>query len=115
MKDVSARLPRLHRDVTTTEFRRSRKTPSRKKRSTLACDFSARLPVVYETGPAARLFGLTRQGLKSPRFAKPSCASRGDVMRLDIPTVTTMERVSKDAFRIMQECNCPALARNWIG
>ena len=32
----------------------------------------------------------------------------GDVMRRDIPTVTTGTRF-EDAFRIMQECNCPAV------
>ena len=32
----------------------------------------------------------------------------GDVMRRDIPTVTTGTRF-EEAFRIMQECNCPAV------
>jgi CBS-domain-containing membrane protein len=32
----------------------------------------------------------------------------GDVMRRDIPTVTTGTRF-EEAFRIMQECHCPAV------
>ena len=63
-------------------------------------------PVVDDTGNVAGL--LTRHDL-IPALRKSDPSLRvGDVMRRDIPTVTTGTRF-EDAFRIMQECNCPAV------
>ena len=63
-------------------------------------------PVVDDTGNVAGL--LTRHDL-IPALRKSDPILRvGDVMRRDIPTVTTGTRF-EDAFRIMQECNCPAV------
>jgi CBS domain-containing protein len=63
-------------------------------------------PVVNETGNVAGV--LTRHDLIAAlRKGDPSIRV-GDVMRRDIPTVTTGTRF-EEAFRIMQECNCPAV------
>src|SRR4029453_18696446 len=63
-------------------------------------------PVVYETGNVAGV--LTRHDLIAALRKNDSTLRVGDVMRRDIPTVTTGTRF-EDAFRIMQECNCPAV------
>src|SRR5437868_11727713 len=63
-------------------------------------------PVMDATGNVAGL--LTRHDL-IPALRKNDPTLRvGDVMRRDIPTVTTGTRF-EDAFRIMQECDCPAV------
>jgi stage IV sporulation protein FB len=59
-----------------------------------------------ETGSVAGL--LTRHDLISALRKNDPTLRVGDVMRRDIPTVTTGTRF-EDAFRIMQECNCPAV------
>jgi Zn-dependent protease/CBS domain-containing protein len=63
-------------------------------------------PVVDETGNVAGL--LTRHDLIAALRKNDPALQVGDVMRRDIPTVTTGTRF-EDAFRIMQECNCPAV------
>ncbi len=63
-------------------------------------------PVVDETGSVAGL--LTRHDLIAALRKNDPDLRVGDVMRRDIPTVTTGTRF-EDAFRIMQECNCPAV------
>src|SRR5207302_975823 len=63
-------------------------------------------PVVDETGNVAGL--LTRHDLIAALRKNDPDLRVGDVMRRDIPTVTTGTRF-EDAFRIMQECNCPAV------
>jgi Zn-dependent protease/CBS domain-containing protein len=63
-------------------------------------------PVVDESESVAGL--LTRHDLIAALRKNDPTLRVGDVMRRDIPTVTTGTRF-EDAFRIMQECNCPAV------
>ena len=63
-------------------------------------------PVVAEDGNVAGL--LTRHDLIAALRKNDPALRVGDVMRRDIPTVTTGTRF-EEAFRIMQECNCPAV------
>ena len=63
-------------------------------------------PVLGEQGNVAGI--LTRHDLIAALRKNDPRIRVGDVMRRDIPTVTTGTRF-EDAFRIMQECNCPAV------
>ena len=63
-------------------------------------------PVMDATGNVAGL--LTRHDLIAALRKNDPTLRVGDVMRRDIPTVTTGTRF-EDAFRIMQECDCPAV------
>ena len=63
-------------------------------------------PVVDESGNVAGV--LTRHDLIAALRKDDPTIRVGDVMRRDIPTVTTGTRF-EEAFRIMQECNCPAV------
>src|SRR2546430_5208201 len=63
-------------------------------------------PVVDETGTVAGV--LTRHDLIAALRKNDPALRVGDVMRRNIPTVTTGTRF-EEAFRIMQECNCPAV------
>jgi Zn-dependent protease/CBS domain-containing protein len=63
-------------------------------------------PVVDETGSVAGI--LTRHDLIAALRKDDPTIRVSDVMRRDIPTVTTGTRF-EEAFRIMQECNCPAV------
>jgi len=63
-------------------------------------------PVLDETGSVAGV--LTRHDLIAALRKDDPQLRVGDVMRRDIPTVTTGTRF-EEAFRIMQECNCPAV------
>src|SRR5437667_429471 len=63
-------------------------------------------PVVDDSGNVAGL--LTRQDLIAALRKNDPALRVRDVMRRDIPTVTTGTRF-EEAFRIMQECNCPAV------
>jgi Zn-dependent protease/CBS domain-containing protein len=63
-------------------------------------------PVVDEAGNVTGV--LTRRDLISALRRDTSKTRVEDVMRRDIPTVTTGTRF-EDALRIMQECNCPAV------
>ena len=63
-------------------------------------------PVVDEAGGVAGI--LTRNDLIGALRKDGPTIRVADVMRRDIPTVTTGTRF-EEAFRIMQECNCPAV------
>ena len=63
-------------------------------------------PVMDPTGNVAGL--LTRHDLIAALRKNDPALRAGDVMRRDIPTVTTGTRF-EDAFRIMQESDCPAV------
>src|SRR6184192_87207 len=63
-------------------------------------------PVVDEAGNVAGV--LTRHDLIAALRKDDPQLRVSDVMRRDIPTVTTGTRF-EEAFRIMQECNCPAV------
>jgi Zn-dependent protease/CBS domain-containing protein len=63
-------------------------------------------PVLDENGNVAGI--LTRHDLIAALRKDDPTIRVGDVMRRDIPTVTTGTRF-EEAFRIMQECNCPAV------
>jgi Zn-dependent protease/CBS domain-containing protein len=63
-------------------------------------------PVLDETGTVAGI--LTRHDLVAALHKGDPDVRVADVMRRDIPTVTTGTRF-EEAFRIMQECNCPAV------
>jgi Zn-dependent protease/CBS domain-containing protein len=63
-------------------------------------------PVVDEAGSVAGV--LTRHDLIAALRKDDTNVHVSDVMRRGIPTVTTGTRF-EEAFRIMQECNCPAV------
>ena len=63
-------------------------------------------PVLDETGNVAGV--LTRHDLIAALRKDDPTIRVKDVMRRNIPTVTTGTRF-EEAFRIMQECNCPAV------
>jgi Zn-dependent protease len=63
-------------------------------------------PVIDDAGNVAGI--LTRHDLIAALRKDDPKIRVGDVMRRDIPTVTTGTRF-EEAFRIMQECNCPAV------
>ncbi len=63
-------------------------------------------PILDENGKVAGM--LTRHDLIAALRKDDPTIRVGDVMRRDIPTVTTGTRF-EEAFRIMQECNCPAV------
>ena len=62
--------------------------------------------MVDETGNVTGV--LTRHDLIAALRKNDPALHVGDVMRRNIPTVTTGTRF-EEAFRIMQECNCPAV------
>ena len=105
MKDVSRRFP-----VSSAMVREFRTLP---ENATLEEAVDALLatsqhdfPVVDETGTVAGV--LTRHDLIAALRKNDPALRVGDVMRRNIPTVTTGTRF-EEAFRIMQECNCPAV------
>ena len=105
MRDVSRRFP-----VSSAMVREFRTLP---KDATLEEAVDALLatsqhdfPVVDENGGVAGI--LTRHDLIAALRKNDPTIRVGDVMRRDIPTVTTGTRF-EEAFRIMQECNCPAV------
>jgi len=105
MKDVSRRFP-----VSSAMVREFRTLP---ENATLEEAVDALLatsqhdfPVVDETGNVAGV--LTRHDLIAALRKNDPALRVGDVMRRNIPTVTTGTRF-EEAFRIMQECNCPAV------
>src|SRR5205085_12140074 len=105
MKDVSRRFPVSSAMVR--EFRTLSEDASLHKAvDALLATSQHDFPVVDDTGTVAGL--LTRQGLIAALRKNDPAIRVGDVMRRDIPTVTTGTRF-EDAFRIMQECNCPAV------
>src|SRR6266704_283461 len=94
MKDVSRRFP-----VSSAMVREFHTLP---ENATSQHDFH----VLDETGSVAGV--LTRHDLIAALRKDDPQLRVGDVMRRDIPTVTTGTRF-EEAFRIMQECNCPAV------
>jgi Zn-dependent protease/CBS domain-containing protein len=105
MKDVSRRFPVSSAMVR--EFRTlSENATLQEAVDALLATSQHDFPVVEETGSVAGL--LTRHDLIAALRKNDPDLRVGDVMRRDIPTVTTGTRF-EDAFRIMQECNCPAV------
>src|SRR6059036_372935 len=105
MKDVSRRFPVSSAMVR--EFRSlSEDATLQEAVDALLATSQHDFPVVDDTGNVAGL--LTRQDLIGALRKNDPTLRVGDVMRRDIPTVTTGTRF-EDAFRIMQECNCPAV------
>jgi CBS domain-containing protein len=105
MRDVSRRFP-----VSSAMVREFRTLPAT---ATLQDAVDALLatsqhdfPVLDESGNVAGI--LTRHDLISALRKDDPNIRVTDVMRCDIPTVTTGTRF-EEAFRIMQECNCPAV------
>jgi CBS domain-containing protein len=105
MRDVSRRFP-----VSSAMVREFRSLP---ESATLEEAVDALLatsqhdfPVLDEAGNVAGI--LTRHDLIAALRRNDPTIRVGDVMRRDIPTVTTGTRF-EEAFRIMQECNCPAV------
>jgi CBS domain-containing protein len=105
MRDVSRRFP-----VSSAMVREFRSLP---ESATLEEAVDALLatsqhdfPVLGEAGNVAGI--LTRHDLIAALRKNDPAIRVGDVMRRDIPTVTTGTRF-EEAFRIMQECNCPAV------
>src|SRR5256712_7544136 len=105
MKDVSRRFP-----VSSAMVREFRTLPAdatlEQAVDALLATSQHDFPVVDESGAVAGL--LTRQDLISALRKNDPRLRVGDVMRRDIPTVTTGTRF-EDAFRIMQEFDCPAV------
>src|SRR5436305_1427219 len=105
MKDVSRRFPVSSAMVR--EFRTlSEDATLQEAVDALLATSQHDFPVIDETGSVVGL--LTRQDLIGALRKNDPTLRVGDVMRRDIPTVTTGTRF-EDAFRIMQECNCPAV------
>src|SRR5437763_14323729 len=105
MKDVSRRFPVSSAMVR--EFRTLSENASLQEAvDALLATSQHDFPVVDETGSVAGL--LTRHDLIAALRKNDPELRVGHVMRRDIPTVTTGTRF-EDAFRIMQECNCPAV------
>ena len=105
MKDISRRFPvssAMVRDFRTLAADATLEEAVDALLTTSQHDF----PVMDETGNVAGL--LTRHNLISALRKNDPTLRVGDVMRRDIPTVTTGTRF-EDAFRIMQECDCPAV------
>ena len=105
MKDVSRRFPVSSAMVR--EFRTlSGDATLQEAVDALLATSQHDFPVVDDSGNVAGL--LTRQDLIGALRKNDPALRVGDVMRRDIPTVTTGTRF-EEAFRIMQECNCPAV------
>jgi len=105
MRDVSRRFP-----VSSAMVREFRSLPEsatlQEAVDALLATSQHDFPVLDETGNVSGI--LTRHNLIAALRKNDSAIRVGDVMRRDIPTVTTGTRF-EEAFRIMQECNCPAL------
>jgi Zn-dependent protease/CBS domain-containing protein len=105
MKDISRRLPVSSAMVR--EFRSLPKTATLEEAAdALLATSQHDFPVLDETGNVAGV--LTRHDLIAALRKNDPQIRVGDVMRRDIPTVTTGTSF-EEAFRIMQECSCPAV------
>ena len=105
MKDVSRRFPVSSAMVR--EFRTLPETATLEEAvDALLATSQHDFPVVGENGNVAGI--LTRHDLIAALRKNDPQIRVGDVMRRDIPTVTTGTRF-EEAFRIMQECHCPAV------
>jgi len=105
MRDVSRRFP-----VSSAMVREFRSLPESARLEeavdALLATSQHDFPVLDEGGNVAGI--LTRHDLIAALRKNDPAIRVGDVMRRDIPTVTTGTRF-EEAFRIMQECNCPAV------
>jgi Zn-dependent protease/CBS domain-containing protein len=105
MRDVSRRFPVSSAMVR--EFRSLPETAALEEAvDALLATSQHDFPVLDEAGNVAGI--LTRHDLIVALRKNDPAIRVGDVMRRDIPTVTTGTRF-EEAFRIMQECNCPAV------
>jgi Zn-dependent protease/CBS domain-containing protein len=105
MRDVSRRFPVSSAMVR--EFRTLPQTATLQEAvDALLATSQHDFPVLDEAGSVAGI--LTRHDLIGALRKDDGSVRVGDVMRRDIPTVTTGTRF-EEAFRIMQECNCPAV------
>jgi stage IV sporulation protein FB len=105
MRDVSRRFPVSSAMVR--EFRTlPEDAPLEEAVDALLATSQHDFPVLDASGNVAGI--LTRRDLIAALRKSDTAIRVGDVMRRDIPTVTTGTRF-EDAFRIMQECNCPAV------
>src|SRR3984957_4839184 len=105
MRDVSRRFPVSSAMVR--EFRSLPETATLQEAvDALLATSQHDFPVLGESGNVAGI--LTRHDLIAALRKNDPNIRVGDVMRRDIPTVTTGTRF-EEAFRIMQECNCPAV------
>jgi Zn-dependent protease/CBS domain-containing protein len=105
MRDVSRRFPVSSAMVR--EFRTLPETATLEEAvDALLATSQHDFPVLDESGDVAGI--LTRRDLIAALRKNDPNIRVGDVMRRDIPTVTTGTRF-EEAFRIMQECNCPAV------
>ncbi len=105
MRDVSRRFP-----VSSAMVREFRTLPAaatlQEAVDALLATSQHDFPVLDEKGSVAGI--LTRHDLIAALRKDDPNIRVADVMRRDIPTVTTGTRF-EEAFRIMQECNCPAV------
>jgi stage IV sporulation protein FB len=116
MRDVSRRFPvstAMVRDFRTLPYTATLEEAVDALLATSQHDF----PVVDSSGNVAGV--LTRQDLIAALRKHDPNIRVADVMRRDIPVVTTGTRF-EEAFRIMQECNCSAVpvldgARRLVG
>jgi Zn-dependent protease/CBS domain-containing protein len=105
MRDVSRRFPVSSAMVR--EFRTLPETATLQEAvDALLATSQHDFPVLDGPGNVAGI--LTRHDLIAALRKDDGTIRVGDVMRRDIPTVTTGTRF-EEAFRIMQECNCPAV------
>jgi Zn-dependent protease/CBS domain-containing protein len=105
MRDVSRRFPVSSAMVR--EFRSLPMTATLQEAvDALLATSQHDFPIVDENGSVAGV--LTRHDLIAALRKDDPTIRVADVMRRDIPTVTTGTRF-EEAFRIMQECNCPAV------
>jgi Zn-dependent protease/CBS domain-containing protein len=105
MRDVSRRFPVSSAMVR--EFRTLSSTATLQEAvDALLATSQHDFPVLDGGGSVAGI--LTRHDLIGALRKDDGKIRVGDVMRRDIPTVTTGTRF-EEAFRIMQECNCPAV------
>jgi Zn-dependent protease/CBS domain-containing protein len=105
MKDVSRRFPVSSAMIR--EFRSlSQDATLEEAVDALLATSQHDFPVVGDNGNVAGV--LTRHDLIAALRRGDPRIRVGDVMRRDVPTVTTGTRF-EEAFRIMQECHCPAV------
>jgi len=105
MKDVSRRFPVSAAMVR--EFRTlTISAPLEEAVDALLATSQHDFPVVDDTGNVSGI--LTRNDLITALRKNDPSIRVGHVMRRDIPVVTVGTRF-EEAFRIMQECNCPAV------
>src|SRR5205814_2734893 len=105
MRDVSRRFP-----VASAMIREFRSLPQdatlEEAVDALLATSQHDFPIIGDNGGVAGV--LTRHDLIAALRRGDPHIRVGEVMRRDVPTITTGTRF-EDAFRIMQECHCPAV------